>query len=343
MNDRVRSKSKVLQLNSIRTSGQSLSPKRCTLYLTMTCNLNCKMCFQKSQRAFKPELSLDKIIKIFNNLKLDSIFLVGGEIFTRKDILEILNYFDEQGLKISFITNATLIDDITIQFLRQMKNLETIYVSLDGIEKINDDIRGKKSYEKAVNFIKNSNLKDKIHVNTVLMESNTSHINEFIQELVNIEVKHITLQYQMAYTKEHFDGSIMEIEKNRFSNRFRNDCVLKSFKPEYITMLDKLKRFSNIEIEMFPAVFKNDVNSYIECNLSKKTEIFCRDITDGVLKINHKGEVMLCEAMHNTYGSLLEQSLIEIWNSEKMKTDRKILYENNLFSLCNRCCSIEKV
>jgi radical SAM protein with 4Fe4S-binding SPASM domain len=76
----------------------------------------------------------------------------GGEPLLRKDLFDIIAYARKTGLNASIITNGHLLDDEA--FGNIVKNEVRVSVSIDGAEKMNDEIRGKGSYTKAVSAVR---------------------------------------------------------------------------------------------------------------------------------------------------------------------------------------------
>jgi radical SAM protein with 4Fe4S-binding SPASM domain len=121
------------------------------------CNLGCKYCnimevkkFQnKKDTEYKDINSLIKFVKtIINNNGQDPIDLVfyGGEPLLYQD--SIMEFIEKsRGLKIrhSLHTNGILLDKINPEIL---PNIETIILSIDGSERINDQNRGSNVYSK---------------------------------------------------------------------------------------------------------------------------------------------------------------------------------------------------
>lgn len=112
--------------------------------VTDNCNLRCKHCYHfKGKKEFKrKELSLDIWKKRFNELHnagVRFILLVGGEPSLRCDVLMLA---DEIFPFVYVITNGT------IKIPRNFNHL--LFVSLDGMEEMNDSIRGKGVFSKVI-------------------------------------------------------------------------------------------------------------------------------------------------------------------------------------------------
>jgi radical SAM protein with 4Fe4S-binding SPASM domain len=75
----------------------------------------------------------------------------GGEPLLRKDLPEIIGYAKNIGLNVSLITSGCFLNDKIFDTL--VKHEVRVSVSVDGVEEINDAIRGNGAYAKAVSAI----------------------------------------------------------------------------------------------------------------------------------------------------------------------------------------------
>ena len=90
--------------------------------LTYKCNLRCRHCYipDKWKKDTTPELTLDQIKRVIDQLTRAgcmNILLTGGEIFCRKDALDILQYLKDKCFDITIQTNGTLITKEIAQLL----------------------------------------------------------------------------------------------------------------------------------------------------------------------------------------------------------------------------------
>lgn len=103
------------------------------LDVTNRCNMRCVHCYHCFENYdFLNELGLDEIKNIIDtiyNLGVFNITLSGGEIFLRKDLYSILEYISQKQMLITLYTNATLLDNESIQKLKNY-NILKISVSL---------------------------------------------------------------------------------------------------------------------------------------------------------------------------------------------------------------------
>ena len=128
---------------------------------TQKCNMRCAMCYAMADKKMAYEMSTDEIKAIIDQLdgmpwknKISRVALTGGELFTRSDALELIEYAYYRGFFVQVNTNATLLNIDQIEQLAKFDRLK-LSVSLDGSRsEIHDFIRGKGNFDIAVNNIR---------------------------------------------------------------------------------------------------------------------------------------------------------------------------------------------
>lgn len=101
--------------------------------ITPKCNFNCVHCYLHNHHVSQ-ELSYEEIIEIIDILfNKEVLFLTftGGEIFTRKDFLDIYLYAKKKGFIIELYTNGALIDENSVSVLKRYPPL-LVDISLYG-------------------------------------------------------------------------------------------------------------------------------------------------------------------------------------------------------------------
>lgn len=119
--------------------------------LTSVCNFQCKYCFVESRIKNRNDSFMTKEIaekgiqflkrNIDNKNKITIIFY-GGEPFLNFDVMKyIVNRTQELEMNIKFnvVSNGSIMSDEIIEFIKN--NKIEIGISLDGLEKINDQMR----------------------------------------------------------------------------------------------------------------------------------------------------------------------------------------------------------
>jgi len=134
-------------------------------HITGKCNLRCKHCYHVDYTSDN-ELSLSELISIANKIdstlkkwdKKGTLSITGGEPFMIRDklfpllrhinSLETVHYFD-------ILTNGWLLDQKSLDLLKEFKKLRRVQLSLEAAnQKINDRIRSNGSFEKTLSAIR---------------------------------------------------------------------------------------------------------------------------------------------------------------------------------------------
>ena len=127
------------------------------LELTYECNERCVHCYLPSSPN-SGELSLGQIESLldeFSQLGGFSIQLTGGELFLRKDILDILNLVKQRKLLTSITSNLTLLDDKIISRLVDLQPRSvgcSIYAADPNMHDAVTGVKG--SYERSVSALR---------------------------------------------------------------------------------------------------------------------------------------------------------------------------------------------
>src|SRR4030067_3682881 len=156
-------------------------PLFCGHKLTYNCNLRCKMCPFWKRSSKDSSIEREKVIlrRIYDSGAC-SIAFEGGEPLLRKDLVEILAFSRSLPLHTSLITNGTLLESRIDEIASYING--SLYVSLDGLEKTHDAIRGVSgSFRKAVRGIGAAQEKVAVTINTTVMADNVDEIESVVE------------------------------------------------------------------------------------------------------------------------------------------------------------------
>lgn len=180
-------------------------PLRVECNITARCNLKCKHCYVLSKSNVAKDPSLEKI----KNL-IDEVYkrgcrwfrIMGGEPLLREDIGEIINYAKKKGMYVEIATNGLLIE----KRIKELKNVDTFVISLDGNKETNDFLRGEGAYEKTIiglNAAIKNGMTPRLH--SVLTPLTVSSLNDFIQlsKKYNININFGEAAGGIDWEKEH--------------------------------------------------------------------------------------------------------------------------------------------
>lgn len=113
--------------------------------VTRRCNLRCVHCYSHSEdRDYGGELSLDEGKALIDDLAAFGspvMLFSGGEPLIRPDILTLIRYATEKGMRAVVSTNGTLITRALAEKLKEI-GLSYVGISLDGLEEVHDTFRG---------------------------------------------------------------------------------------------------------------------------------------------------------------------------------------------------------
>ena len=159
------------------------SPKPSLRYLelqiTDRCNLRCKHCYIKpSSPPFSKgrmggfELSLSRIKKVlseFEEMQGLRVLITGGEPLTHSRFTEINAMLPQFFIRKILFTNGLLLNKKILKNL----NVDEIQISIDGLEKAHDSLRGKGTFKKAIEAVKNAiNTEFEVSVSTMVHPAN---------------------------------------------------------------------------------------------------------------------------------------------------------------------------
>jgi len=133
-------------------------PTTVDIALTGKCNLRCKHCNTSDTWNLEDELSFEEIIGLLDQLKKAKIFnltLFGGEPFCYPRIYDLFETLNTYPMRVTILTNGTLIDSTAIKHLKKLRFLEVIQVSIDGsTPAIHDWQRGKGAFTGSMEAVK---------------------------------------------------------------------------------------------------------------------------------------------------------------------------------------------
>ena len=127
--------------------------------VTRACNLNCIHCYARAdEKGHEKELTHEQARAMIDDLAefgVPVILFSGGEPLIRPDLLELVHYAVDKGMRAVISTNGTLISKEKANELKKV-GLSYVGVSLDGMEKVHDRFRGKKgAFKEAITGIRN--------------------------------------------------------------------------------------------------------------------------------------------------------------------------------------------
>jgi MoaA/NifB/PqqE/SkfB family radical SAM enzyme len=153
-----------------------------------------------------------KVLKQIYNSGACGVAFEGGEPLLRKDLVDILAFSRSLPLHTSLITNGTLLESKIDDVARFINGV--IYVSLDGLEKTHDEIRGVNgSFRKAVRGIGAASEKVAVTINSTIMSENVDEV----ENLVGL-AKELGVRISIAVAHEYCNANLSSPAAEKIPN-----------------------------------------------------------------------------------------------------------------------------
>lgn len=297
-------------------------------HITERCNLRCRHCYQDPV-LMKDELEicdlvkiLEKFIKQIETWQLPKetvrISLTGGEPLIRNDFLELLQkcYQNRDKFYYGILTNGTLLDEKKVKELKNLK-LNYAQISLEGMEKTNDYLRGRGVFKKAVKAIELLK-KENIAVNLSLTVSK-ANLRE-IPKIVDFSKK---LALPLGIRRLVPSGRGEMLKKIMLSPK-------------------EVRRLWNY-IQEVNSIYGNRVELGCEDGILVQDfpEYLSRECSAGYASFTvlPNGDVYSCRRLPIFVGNLLKESFQTIYNSKPFRGLRNM---HNINDVCYLCPFYEK-
>ncbi len=287
--------------------------------ITNRCNAKCAMCFNwQIINKENSELSLDEINKISKSMgAVPTLTIGGGEPFFRNDLPEICEIFykNNKTKRISIPTNSLLTERIlqsTKRILELCPIKISIVLSLDGVGKIHDDIRGVGGiFNKVLENYKNltalasehSNLR--INVNSTISSMNEEHI----PELINFVDENLNVKY---HTSEVIRGS------------FNEKSIRAPSLEKYKKIIGQLMASKTLNKDETHRLFYEAYHRLALRTMAEKKQIIPCRASSFMPVIDAEGNVYNCELLP-PLGNIRKANydFMKIWHSAEAKKQRK--------------------
>ncbi|NQU19299.1 radical SAM protein [bacterium] len=281
--------------------------KEVIISITNKCNSSCRMC--DIPKEVSSELSTGQwkeVVDDISTMGIPTVVFSGGEPLLRQDIFELISFSKNKGLNACITSNGILVSDVIAKRLAKVK-IDVVNISIEGPQEIHDYLRGKGSFDKAKDALKNLKKYDiEATLATVISRYNYSYL-DYISELAN-EIGATTVKFQPFSTLFIKDRS----RKCDFFISQKESTELKETIERIISSCDKYGIASN------PSSYLEKIPSYMsESNI--KGSKGCQALW-ATCPINADGEIYPCWVLSekdNIIGSIREKRFNEIWNSRK--------------------------
>ena len=169
---------------------------------TPACNLACSHCYAAHSGEQKM-LSTEQALAVIDDLaafQVPVLLFSGGEPFARPDIRTLAAHAKSKGLRVTFSTNGTLIDDDCADWIRDL-GVAYVGISIDGTEAVHDTFRRRPgAYREALAAIRRLRDRDvKVGLRVTMTRDNVAAIPAIFALMRAERVPRICL-YHLVYT-----------------------------------------------------------------------------------------------------------------------------------------------
>ena len=304
-------------------------PSYLIFYITGKCNANCIHCF--NWKLSNEDLTLEEIEKIATNWgKLLILNLGGGEPFLRDDIVDIVSIFDKYT-KVPIIaipTNGIL----TAKIIDKINEILTLFphiffrftISIDGLGKEHDTIRGIKCFDHAISTIRYLKHLKRSFPNFTLLTNSC-----FMQQNQN------TLLNTIQTLKEGLGVDFPSVTYIRGDARDLNSKVSISL-DKYIEIINYLEtidysEFTNHPMSKFLRKATLLARRKVVENIKTGERNFKCYCINKMIVMENNGRVRVCESQPWSLGNLRNNNydIKEIINSYSAKATKIYLHNKN--------------
>lgn len=169
------------------------APTKLFVDITNRCNLRCKHCLSGIKEYQNLELSsefLEKIAYQCGKYGVKYVKLGGGEPFMHRSLENVCEAFSNAGCSLSMSTNGYFTSSREKNIVRKY-NIK-ISISIEGIEKTDEEIRGKGHFSRAMNALKEfREVTDNVILRVTLNRKNIFELPQLVElaDSLNVPLK----------------------------------------------------------------------------------------------------------------------------------------------------------
>ena len=328
--------------------------------VTSCCNLRCPMCYAWGEKGWyrkkseagisvEQELDWDLARRIVIETQADNPFytLWGGEPLLYSRLRDFLALTRRMRRFCYICTNGLLLD----QYIKDIGQnpYVTMIVSIDGLEREHDQVRGEGTFRKTIKNIQQLKMEclhpPHIGVELTVLPHNVPVLADFCIAMVKLGFDWILLNLRWFITPaqaQNYEsmmqqslGVVPEAHKSYCSENYSIDRVV--FAREF-EKVQKLRLRSPVRWSP-PITNADQINRYIEFPELPLSQPFCNKQWMQ-MDIDCRGRVVTCKDWPDyVVGDLHDQSLDELWNCSRYQGFRRVILQQ-LFPICSKCYAL---
>lgn len=304
-------------------------------HITERCNWRCRHCYQDWNKM-PPDLSLKQLFKIFDkflfliqkqNIPSQRVTLniTGGEPLVRKDFFQLVERIGQHShlFRWGLMSNGSLLNKDNILELKKA-GIWRCQVSLEGMEKNNDKIRGKGSFKKTIRAMKLlANAGISVRVSLTLTRENMKDIPVLVKLCNKLGASALGTRRLIPW------GQGKELAKYMLQPQELRNFYLKVKKIN--AKLAKGKSELKVILGCESGIFSDELIFDTVANMNAN---FCGVTQGRGLTIMANGDILPCRRLPIVVGNALREDLESVYNSPKMRELRNL---DKLHPFCQKC------
>ena len=310
-------------------------PTTVDLALTGKCNLWCKHCNTTDTWDLDKELSFEEMVQVLDQLKKEKIFslsLFGGEPFCYPRIYEFLEVLNSYPMRVTVLTNGTLIDETAVKHLKNLRFLENIQISIDGSNSsIHDWQRGEGSFSRSIEAVKLLQKNDlSVSIKAIINNHNYKDIENMVKLALSLDLDGMDFGDAVECGRAAVFASDM-----RFEGEIHSHIMGEMFRLE--------KKYPDFDFGGTLAQKMDMLEEFYEDGPGKGHRGAFSTCPAGwsMLSIRSDGKIVPCSAFWTLIcGDVREKSLRDIWKNSKVLNEIRALADESLTphnSDCGKC------
>ena len=306
-------------------------------HITEVCPNRCKHCYidaATNDERRKQELRFEKLLAILDNLDafakkydtdINAFAITGGDPFEHSDFEKILKELHARGKRIKILGIPERVSVDTIALLEKYHTY-SYQVSLDGMEKTHDMIRGRGSFARTIEAIKLLGDCSQIqpHIMYTLHGRNSDELLPIIDYLVKEDIRaYFSFDFCVETGTDKWDLKLLnEATIDNCLKMYREKKIQLKKAGSKLQLKEKVKLFATFDVTNPSEKFnKYSYVSGCSCGINS-------------IAILPNGDVLPCRRLPLVVGNLLKQSYEEVFlDNELMKKLRRLSF----FKKCSNC------
>lgn len=288
-------------------------PLSCAFEISPLCNMDCKMCYirmTKQELEKKGRLrTIDEWIGIAEQLReLGTLYILitGGEPFLYKDFKELYIKLYNMGFVVSINTNATLIDEETVEWLSQYPpqyvNVTLYGGSNETYERLCSNPKGFDQAKNGIELMQNAGIRVKINCSVTPYNEND------LQSIYDFGKEHDLIVNATSYMYPPVRKDEKSIGKN---NRFTSEEAAINFVKINRLKMEKEQFMYHAKRLVEDMVLVEDVASD-ECLVQEGQSIRCR-AGKSTCWLSWDGKMMACGMINDIIAYPFEDGVKKSW------------------------------